>query len=194
MSHSYATKTYIVDTNSIPASFPTLEAFEDFKSSVGAIKHGEALCSVSGDTRGGWAIYATKALLEHGDFPAIAFLGDASSCQYSFEGEYGDITRITIVNPTQQAQVIADFERLISDLIKNPDVAYDIGDLNVYSDGDVEAALERDYVSSSPAFDKNVKGEDGESADYLFVFLRSILEVFKNAKSLGQSVVHVLYI
>jgi hypothetical protein len=37
-------------------------------------------------------------------------------------------------------------------------------------------------------------GDEGQSAEYLFVYLRSILEVVKNANASGLVVVHVLEI
>jgi len=57
------------------------------------------------------------------------------------------------------------------------------------------AALARDYVSSKPAYDYgNVRGDEGQGADYLFTWLRSVLRVIEVAHAEGRSVVHVLEI
>lgn len=82
----------------------------------------------------------------------------------------------------------------MSELAVNPDAAYDAEEFGIYSDGEVEAALQRDYVCPNPAFDPHVSGDEGQSADYLFVYLRSILEVMQNANAEGLAVVHVLEI
>src|SRR5215216_263832 len=194
MSHSYSTRTFATEENSLPSSFASLEDFKRFSQDAAsaAINKPGKLYHVWGHTRSGWAIYTIKNLLKTGDFVAIQFLTD-SGHQFKFEDEHGS-TSVAVVTPMQQVQVIADLGRLLSELVVNPDAAYDAEEFGIYCDGDVEAALQRDYVCPNPAFDPQVLGDEGQSADYLFVYLRSVLEVTKNAHAEGLTVVHVLEI
>lgn len=192
MSHSYTTRTFATEEKSLPSSFASLEDFERFSQHAvsEAMNKPGKLFYVRGSTRSGWAIYTIKNLLKTGEFPAIQFLGD-SGHQYGFESEYGS-TSVAVVTPTQLACVIAELERLLSELSVNPDPAYDAEEFGIYCEGDVEAALQRDYICQDPALDPQVSGDEGQSADYLFVFLRSILAVMNNAHADGLAVIHVL--
>ena len=68
--------------------------------------------------------------------------------------------------------------------------ADDAGNIDV---DDAAKALARDYVSSKPAYDYgNVRGDEGEGADYLFTWLRSVLRVIEVALSEGRAVIQVL--
>jgi hypothetical protein len=69
---------------------------------------------------------------------------------------------------------------------------YEAEDYGCLGEGDVEAALNREYVSAQPWFDPEVKGDEGQSADYLFVYLRSVLTVIQNANLEGLLVVYEL--
>ena len=75
-----------------------------------------------------------------------------------------------------------------------------IGEADAWADTDgmlgvdeIAEAVARDYVTSMPAYDyRNVRGDDGQSADYYFTWLRSILRVVEVAQARGQAVVHQL--
>jgi len=167
MSHSYSTRTFATEESSLPSSFACLKDFERFSKDAASDARNTPgkLYYVSGDTRSGWAIYTIRNLLRTGDFSAIQFLTD-SGHEYKFESEHGS-TSVALVTPTQQVQVIAELKRLMSELAANPGAAYDAEEFGIYSDGDVEAALQRDYVCPQPAFDPHVVGDEGQSADYL---------------------------
>ena len=63
----------------------------------------------------------------------------------------------------------------------------------MYGVDEIAEAVARDYVSSRPAFDyRNVRGDEGQGADYFFTWLRSILRVVEVAQARGQAVVHQL--
>jgi hypothetical protein len=69
---------------------------------------------------------------------------------------------------------------------------YDADEAGVFSGRDVEAALARDYVSTNPALDRQVRGDEGEGADYLFTYLRSVLALLRTAQGQELSVAHAL--
>jgi hypothetical protein len=193
MSHSYGTSTYVADASQVPA---LVESPDDLRAlSLAAFleqeKSPDPLVYVSGTTRSGWAIYFCKALIEAVDLPSLSFLSDVG--QYKFETEYG-FTCVTVFEPSRLSGVASDLRRLLELLKKTPMLAMDT-DNDGYLDGveDVAQALARDYVTSRPAFDyKNVRGDDGQGADYLFTWLRSILRVLEVAQSRGHAVVHEL--
>ncbi len=193
MSHAYQTYTFTANPHDLPSSFTSKEHYDEFSRKVGNVAHdrSDALHHVWGSTRGGWAIYTLKNLLASERFPSLLFLTDTGH-QYNFEDEHGCVTKIAIIDAAHQASVISDIENLIAALVENPSPAYDAEEFGIYGDGDVEAALQHHYVCSSPSLDRQVDGDEGQSADYLFVFLRSILEVMKNAKCEELSVVHEL--
>jgi hypothetical protein len=97
-----------------------------------------------------------------------------------------------VFDAIEQKQVISELKQLLLRLAANPDAVYDAEESGNFCDGDVEKALKRDYVSANPALDPLVMGDEGSSADYLFVFLRSILAVFENATAEDLMVVHEL--
>jgi hypothetical protein len=194
MPHSYSTHTFVSVPSTIPAFFGTLEDFKRFADdpTACATNSPAELCDVRGSTRSGWAVCTIKSLVESGGFSALQFLTDKGH-SYQFETESG-YTGVAILEPKQQAPVIAELTRLLSELSADPDAAYDAEEFGIYCEGDVEAALARDYVCANPAFDAHVLGDDGQSADYLFVYLFSILVLAKNARAQGLAIVHVLEI
>jgi hypothetical protein len=193
MSHTYSTDTFSLAPQSVPASFDSAEAFDVFYHNLPSADNSNMLRSVRGSTRDGWAIYLLQHVLERMDFTRLQFL-TGKIHRYNFEHEYGSFSRISVIYPAELADTIADLEQLLVMLKDNADVVYDADEVGVFSDGEVEVASERDYVSANPAYDPNVAGEDGQSADYLFVLLRSILMVLKNAQQAGFVVLHLLRI
>lgn len=194
MSHSYITETFTADKKSTPNSFSSMEGYDEFHSLFLDIAKGlGGFCSVTGNTRHGWAIYTIKNLLENCGFASLDFLTDCGH-HFSFDNEYGSQYHISVLNDTQQNQAITELQQLMAMLIDNPNIVYDAEEFGVLSDGEVEQALARDYISSNPAFDPKVECDEGQSADYLCVFLRSILEILKSARAEGRNVIHVLKI
>jgi hypothetical protein len=189
MSHSYDTWTFaIVPTPSLPdgSSAPsTSYAYERSKAA------GEPLVYMSGTTRSGWAIYQTQAILNRLNLPALAFL-TVSGTENLLPTE-GDKLGYSIIDSTRQPQVIAQFHEFFARLKADPMLACD-DEYGMYDDDEIAPALARDYVSSNPVYDRNVAGEDGQRADYLFVYLRSILKVIENAHAEGLWAVHKLAI
>jgi hypothetical protein len=49
-------------------------------------------------------------------------------------------------------------------------------------------------VSAKPAFDRQVRGDEGQSADYLLTYLRSMLALLYTAHTQRLAVVHMLEI
>ena len=60
------------------------------------------------------------------------------------------------------------------------------------STDEVLEAAQRDYVSERPGLDHQVRGDEGEGADYLFTWLRSIRAVLQEARAKHLAVAHVL--
>lgn len=189
MSHTYDTSTYAIAPDpGLPdgSSGPPTSIY-----SYGRIRpEGEALLYTSGATRSGWAIYQTEAILSRLNLPALAFLTDGGTenllptegCKHGY----------AIIDSARQPEVIAQFHELFARLKENPMLAAD-DDYGIYDDDQIAPALARDYVSANPCYDYlNVDGEDGQSADYLFVYLRSVLAVIENAKVAGLWAVHRL--
>lgn len=193
MSHAYSTDTFSLAPQSVPTSFNSAEAFDVFYQNLPSADNSKMLSAVSGSTRDGWAIYLLQHLLERCDFNRLQFL-TGKIHRYNFEHEYGSFSRISVIDPAELDEVIAELEQLLVVLKDNAEIVYDADDVGVFSDGEVELALERDYVSANPAYDPRVAGDEGQSADYLFVLLRSILVVLKNAKDAGMVVIHWLRI
>ena len=130
-------------------------------------------------------------ILEAKPFPALAFLTDAGH-QYEIQGEFDQKTTVTVLDQSSQKQAIAQLQQLLLDLKESPEIVYDAEEFGHLSEGDVEAALNREYVSAMPYLDQEVFGDEGEGADYLFVYLRSVLQVIQNANSEGLMVIYSL--
>ena len=193
MSHAFSTDTFSLAPHCVPASFDSAEAFDLFYQNLPSADNSNMLSSVSGSTRDGWAIYLLQHVLERCDCSRLQFL-TGKRHRYNFEHEYGSFSRINVLYPEELAEVTADLEQLLVMLKGNAEIVYDADEAGVFSDGEVELALARNYVSANPAYDPKVAGDDGQSADYLFVLLRSILMVFKNAQQAGFVVLHLLRI
>lgn len=187
MSHTYDTTTFAVvppasPSAGLPAEPSTTYAYE--RSQV----PGEPLLYTSGATRSGWAIYQTGVMLEKLNLPALAFLTvDGSEKLLPTEG---DRHGYTIIDSARQPEVIAQFHAFFAQLKADHMLAEDYA--GMYGYDEILPALGRAYVSAQPAYDRQVWGEDGQSADYLFTFLRSILAVIENARTEGLWVVHEL--
>lgn len=188
MSHSYGTTTFAIvppasGARDLPAKPSSTYAYERSK------VPGEALVYTWGDTGSGWALYQTEAILKRLDLPALAFL-TVDGTEHSLPTE-GDKHGYTIIDSARQPEVIAQFHVFFAKLKEDPMLAED-DRYGVYDDDQIAPALARDYVSSSPAYDPQAWGEDGQSADYLFTFLRSVLAVIENARKEGLWAVHEL--
>jgi hypothetical protein len=188
MSHSYGTSTFVIVP---PISFP--EGFPAAQSATYAYERsqvsGEPLVYMRGDTRSGWALYQTGIILKRLDLPALAFLTvDGAENLIPTEG---DRHGYTIIDSARQPEVIAQFHAFFAQLKADPMLAED-DFYGTYDDDQIAPALARDYVSSNPAYDPEVWGEDGQSADYLFTFLRSVLAVIANARAEDLWAVHEL--
>jgi hypothetical protein len=188
MSHTYDTTTFAIvppasSSEGLPATPSSTYAYE--RSQV----PGEPLVYTWGATRSGWAIYQTGIILKRLDLPALAFLTvDGAEHPLATEGgQHG----YTIIDTARQPEVIAQFHAFFAQLKADPMLAED-DFYGTYDDDEIAPALARDYVSSRPSLDSEVWGEDGQSADYLFTFLRSILAVIENARAEGLWAVHEL--
>jgi len=192
MSHSYDTSTYAADASLVPERLTSPDqlrvlstpAFVEQEQSPGTLVY------MFGSTRSGWAIYTSKALVEAVNLPSLRFLSDEG--QHKFETEHG-FTAVTIFEPGSLPGVASDLRRLLDLVKQDPILAMDADAEGMFGVEEVAAALARDYVSPKPAFDYgNVSGDDGQSADYLFTWLRSILRIVEVAQSSGRAVVHEL--
>ncbi len=192
MSHIFRTSTYTADASQVPAR---LESPEDLRalSTAAFLEQEKAphpLVYVSGVTRSGWAIYTSKALLEAVALPSLAFLSDSG--EHRFETEYG-FTAVTVLAPTALSGVAADLRLLVERVKAEPMLALDADADGMFGVDEVAEAVARDYVTSRPAFDHlNVSADEGQGADYLFTWLRSILRVIELALASGQAVIHEL--
>ncbi|MGZ5201911.1 MAG: hypothetical protein ACXWC4_19300 [Telluria sp.] len=193
MSHKAESRIFTVPAELVPSAADFQQRYQELCITAGgaAYQRKDKLHHVFGSTRSGYAIYTLKNILKLKPFPAIEFLTDTGH-QYRLKGEFGQELRVTVLDRARQAQVIAALHQLLIDLKANPDVVYEAEDFGHLMDGDVEAALDHDYVSASPAYDREVRGNDGEGADYLFVYLRSVLKVIQNAYEEGLVVVYQL--
>lgn len=193
MSHAYDTYTFAANPDKVPQSFASKKAFDTFLAvALPAAQENKAqfLCT-HGLTRGGWAIYTVKEVLESLSLPSLEFLTDGGYT-YKFEQEYS-LTTVAILDRSRQQSVISDMRQMMSWLAENPNVVTLAGG-GCSSDAGVVEALKRDYISEDPAFDRNVAGDEGLGDDYLFVYLRSVLTVVENARANGLSAIHVLRI
>ena len=192
MSHSYGTSTYSAEASQVPARLESPEQLSALATAafLEQEKSPERLIYVSGDTRSGWAMYTVEALLEAVGLPSLAFLTDQG--QHKFETEYG-YTAVTILNPSSLSSVAADLKRLLELVREDPRLAMEADTGGCIDVDEAAKALARDYVSSKPAYDYgNVRDDDGQGADYLFTWLRSVLRVVEVALSEGRAVIHVL--
>ena len=193
MSHAYDTRTFTAEPRALPPSWASLEEYEAFARDAGGIAHArsDGLHHLWGSTRSGWAIYLTRNLLRSDpDAAALRFLTD-SGHTYTFESEYG-FTAVSVLDSAAVDAAAEQLDRLLSSLRADPVRVYDADEAGMFSDGDVEAALAREYVSASPAYDREVRGDEGEGADYLCTYLRSVLALLRTARGQGLSVVHAL--
>jgi hypothetical protein len=193
MSHSSETRIFTVPADSFPSGASFIEQYQDLCRTAGgaAYRRKDKLHHVFGSTRSGYAIYTLKNILKAKPFPALEFLTDTGH-QYHLKGEFDQDIKVTVLDHSSQKQVIAELQQLFLDLKANPDLVYEAEDFGNLSEGDVEAALNRDYVSAQPSVDIHVRGDEGEGADYLFVYLRSLLTVIQNANSERLMVVYEL--
>ena len=192
MSHSYETRTFTVSSEKLPSSFSSLEEFETFSREAGGIAHArsDGFHHLWGSTRSGWAIYLMRNLLRsYPDATSLQFLSDKGQT-YNFETEYG-LTAVSVLDSRAVDAAVEQLDQLLSSLRADPAQIYDADEGGVF-DADVETALARDYVSAKPAFDNQVRGDEGEGADYLLTYLRSVLALLRTAQGEELSVVHAL--
>ncbi len=193
MSHSSETLIFTAATDGFPTGASFIEQFQNICRTAGgaAYNRKDKLHHVFGSTRSGYAIYTLKNILKAKPFPALEFLTDTGH-QYQIKGEFDQETKVTVLDQSSQKQVTAELQQLFLDLKANPGIVYEAEDFGNLSEGDVEAALNRDYVSARPSLDSKVRGDEGEGADYLFVYLRSVFTVIQNAHSEELMVVYAL--
>lgn len=193
MSHTSETRIYTVPPDGFPSDTSFNEQFKSFSSTEGnaAYNRKDQLHYVSGSTRSGYAIETLNNILKANPLSALEFL-TWTGYQYRLKGEFDQDILVTVLDRTRQNQVIAELQQLFADLKANPEIVYEAEDYGCLGEGDVEAALNREYVSAQPWFDPEVNGGEGQSADYLFVYLRSVLTVIQNANLEGLMVVYEL--
>lgn len=192
MSHSYSTRTFTVPANILPATFASLEEFDALAKDAGGVAHDrtDGLHHLWGDTRSGWAIYITKKLLESfPDASALQFLTD-EAMTIKFEDEYG-FTAVSALDPPAVTRAAGRLAEMLAALKAEPMRVYDADYAGVLYD-DVGEALARDYTSNNPRFDGQVGGDEGQSADYLCTYWRSMLALLRTAEREGAGVVHSL--
>jgi hypothetical protein len=195
MSHQYLTSTYAADADQVPAALDSpdqVRALATAAFSHQASAPGKLVC-VRGATRSGWAIYTAKALVEAIDLPSLGFLSGKG--QYAFETEDRS-TAVTVLDAAALPGAIADLRRLLGRVREDPMLAMEADSAgNLFGVEDVALAIARDYVSAKPATDYgHVRGDEGEGADYLFTWLRSVLRVMELAHADGRAVIHELRI
>ena len=192
MSHSFDTSTYTIDVTQVPTRLESPEQLRAARNEAFLAQNASAnrLIYMHGATRSGWAVYTMKHLLEGVGLPSLGFLSDQG--QHKFETEHG-FTAVTILAPSSLSTVAADLKRLLELVRENPMLAVDADTEGMMSVDDVAQATARDYVSSNPTYDYgNVRGDEGQGADYFFTWLRSILRVVEVALSEGRAVIHEL--
>jgi hypothetical protein len=185
MSHAYSTSTYIVARDTpLPASAEQMKNL--WKATIDGASPPRR---VTGSSRNGWAIYMLGHLLDRVDLPALGCLRLQHE-DASFEDEHGR-SSVSILRDGRLAAAADAMANLLAALRAEPSIVYDAEFAGIFSDDDVEVALARDYISEQPAFDYgNVRGDEGESADYLMVWLRSIAAVMGSARQQGLAVAH----
>jgi hypothetical protein len=191
MSHNSETTIFTAPTDGFPSDASFIEQFQSFRSTAVGIAYNrkDKLHYVSGSTRSGYAIETLNNILDIRPFPALEFL-TWTGHQYQLKGEFDADIMVTVLDQTRQKQVISELQQLFLDLKANPEIVYEAEDYGYLDEGYVEAALERDYTCARPSSDPKVSGDEGQSADYLFVYLRSVLSVIQNANSEGLMVVY----
>lgn len=191
MSIEYVSETFSVPDNRIPAKFGSKEDFAAFATDA----TGEArarpggLHYLHGSTRGGWALLtAWNAAKAASGNEVLSFL----SCKgrtVDFDDERSN-TAVSVLSPAEVKDAAGRLKALLVALRANPAAVYDADYAGVFYGDDVEKALARDYVTANPRFDTQVRGDEGESADYLLTFLRSTLAVLNSAAGEGLAVAH----
>lgn len=189
MSHSSETRIFTAPAASIPALIASEDDYDALARGPGvlACARTDKLHHVFGSTRSGYAINYLGEILAMFDFPALAFLTDSGQ-QYALEGEYGTML-VEVLDAEKQRAVVLQMNALLAALKATPMIAYEAETDGHLSEGDIETALARDYVSSRPYADTEVYGDEGDTADYVFTYLRSVLKVVENALDEGLLVV-----
>jgi hypothetical protein len=189
MSHSSESRIFSAPAASVPPLLASADDYDALAYGPGAVAcaRTDKLHHVFGRTRSGYAIYYVGDILATFDFPALTFLTDSGQ-QYAFDGEYGTIL-VEVLDADKQRAVIEQMHALFDALKADPMIAYEAETYGHLSDDDIENALARDYVSASPYADSQVLGDEGDTADYLFTYLRSVLKVVQNALDEGLLVV-----
>jgi hypothetical protein len=192
MSHHYDTSTYAADADQVSARLASPDQLR--AAANAAFSEQEAvpdkLVYMFGSTRSGWAVYTVKELLKTVNLPSLRFLTDEG--QHRFETEHG-YTCISILSGVALTNAIDGLRQLLEVATATPILVLN-ADTNACLDVEgIATALARDYVTSKPAFDYgNVIGDDGQTADYLFAWLRGVLRIAEGAQSDGRILVHVL--
>ena len=191
MSIEYLSETFSVPYERIPAKFGSREDFEAFATDAmsDACERPSGLHCLSGSTRGGWALLtawnAAKAVSGN---EVLSFLSCKGST-VNFDDEHGN-TAVTILSPAEVKDAAGRLQTLLVALRANPVAVFRADYAGVFYGDDVEKALARDFVSAAPRFDKQVRGDEGQSADYLLTFMRSTLAVLNSAAAEGLAVAH----
>lgn len=194
MSHAYYTYAYMAPSAEVPKIVSSENDLRALSNSAYELqqKNPLDLVTVSGLTRGGWAIYTTDRMIEALSLPSLSFLG-AERHQYVFADEHGS-TSISIIKNDEFGPVLADFDRLFSALSSDPEILIDADMDGCCTVEDMASELARNYVSTNPAFDRNIRDDEGQGASYLIVYLRSVQALLKSAYTNKCAVIHMLKI
>jgi hypothetical protein len=191
MSIEYLSETFSVPDNRIPAKFGSTEDFEAFATDakgVARVRSG-GLHYLHGSTRTGWALLTAWNAAKAGSGNEVLSFLSCKGRTADFDDEHSN-TAVSVLSPAEVKDAAGRLQALLVALRANPAAVYDADDAGVFYGDEVEKALARDYVSAKPRFDKQVSGDDGQSADYLLTFMRSTLAVLNSAAAEGLAVAH----
>jgi hypothetical protein len=191
MSAELHSRTFSIPASQVPATFASKEDFTAFAehSAKQARARPDSVHYLDGSTRSGWALdtawNAAKAVPGN---DVLSFLRSKGRTA-NFDDEYSN-TAVTILSLAEVKEAAQRLGALLDAMRADPMVVYNADETGIFYGDDVEQALARDYVSVNPRFDRQVRGDEGQSADYLLTFMRSTLAVLNSAASEGLAVVH----
>jgi hypothetical protein len=183
MSTSFSTSTFIIKKENIPSS--AHNAFSNLRNDT---PYSNVRCNdvdqlkyVEGNSRNGWASWKLSEILPKFGAKYLNFLLGHHARFRLEDLQYGYFDQVTFLeNPEVLENTIKEMEDFFAWSLENKEEVSNI--LEKGSPEEIYSTVSIPTVSDHPSLDTEIwYAEDGDSIEYLYAYLRSILAVLKYA-------------
>lgn len=192
MSTSFSTKTFIIKKENIPSSL--YNAFENLSQDAPFNKvrcnDAEQIKYVVGSSRNGWASWKLSEVLPEFGAKHLNFLLGKHARFRRENLQYGSFEQVTFLDTPELLEAnIKELENLFEWSLQNTEKLSDI--LEKSSPEEMTKIILNPDVSDFPSLDSLIwYAEDGDSVEYLYAYLKSILAVLRYALKHDYAVGH----